>query len=189
MEPGVGGRWLFPFPEMGEVPGVKCWVQTQDCDSRGPKGSCTLAWGWVEGGLGTAERPCHPVQLPNSRVKLGSCPEGSLPSDEHAGSIPKITPRDGTQPQGFTEPQKSTRCPKITSPCPREPTSSPPGGSPPFFAHNSSGSRMDNHYRAWSSHPDPLLCKGLPGGFPPLPAPRDTHQSILPDSGGHRSLS
>ena len=62
------------------------------------EGSCALAWGWVEGDLDTAEGPGHPVQLPSSPVKLGSCLEDNPPWDEQAGSIPENTPRDGTQP-------------------------------------------------------------------------------------------
>lgn len=32
---GLGREEAIPFPAMGEVPGVKCWVQTQDSDSQG----------------------------------------------------------------------------------------------------------------------------------------------------------
>ena len=71
------------------------------------EGSCALAWGWAEGGLDTAEGPGHPVQLPGSPVKICSSLEDNPPCDEQAGSIPENTPRDGTQPQGFTEPRKA----------------------------------------------------------------------------------
>ena len=107
------------------------------------KGSCALAWGWVEGGLDTAERPGHPVQLPGSLVKLGSCLEDNLPCDEQAGSILEDTPRMAQSLRGSLNPGSHPDKPGCEA---QAPDSQPahPRWVTLLLAQNSSGSKMDN---------------------------------------------
>ena len=106
------------------------------------KGSCAVAWGWVEGGLDTAEGPGHLVQLPGSPVKLGSCLEDNPPCDEQAGSIPEL-PQGWHTTSGVTEPHKSPDKPGRGAQAP-ESQRADPGWVTPLLGQNSSGSRMDN---------------------------------------------
>ena len=142
------------------------------------KGSCALAWGWVEGGLDTAERPGHPVQLPGSLVKLASCLEDNLPCDEQAGSILEDTPRMAQSLRGSLNPGSHPDKPGCEAQALLA-NQLTPGGSPSSSPRTALGLRWTILARLW--HPNPLLCKGLPGGFPRLPDPRDTHQRILPE--------
>lgn len=127
-------------------------------------GAHTLVWGWVEGGLGTAERPCHLVQSPKSGINPGSCSDGypfpvmdtvaleysqGLHTESGVHQNPEVNQMGQDQ-----EPLPQRADP--VGPCCRSP--------------QQLWSRMGHCHRALSSRPGPLLCKGLPAGSSPCPA-------------------